>query len=65
MVRHLNQEELLQALAGLEDGWTIDQDQLTKTFELRNFRNALAFVMSIGERAEEMNHHPEITIRFN
>lgn len=39
--------------------WT---DTIQKTFELKDFKEALAFVNTVGELAEAANHHPTITM---
>ena len=45
--------------------WQIVNGELTRTFELTDFRAALAFVNQVGELAEDANHHPDIDIRYN
>ena len=45
--------------------WRIVNAELTRTFELADFRAALAFVNKVGELAEAANHHPDIDIRYN
>ena len=47
------------------DGWNEVDDALERTFELGNFREALAFVNKVGELAEADNHHPDIAIHYN
>ncbi len=43
-------------------GWELLDDArlIRRTFRLKNFREALAFVQSVGELAEAEGHHPEI-----
>ncbi|MGC8464694.1 MAG: 4a-hydroxytetrahydrobiopterin dehydratase [Acidimicrobiales bacterium] len=65
MTRQLNPEEITNAVKKLGAGWRLEQGSLTKAFELPNFRDSIDFVVNLAERAEEMNHHPEISIRFN
>ncbi|WP_344801332.1 4a-hydroxytetrahydrobiopterin dehydratase [Microlunatus ginsengisoli] len=38
---------------------------LTATFEFNDFADALDFVNQVGHEAEQMNHHPDIDIRWN
>jgi 4a-hydroxytetrahydrobiopterin dehydratase len=45
--------------------WQIVNGELTRTFELTDFRAALAFVNQVGDLAESANHHPDIDIRYN
>lgn len=42
--------------------WEIKEDKLTKSFEHKNFAEALNFINKIGALAEEMNHHPDILL---
>ncbi|MGD0912748.1 MAG: 4a-hydroxytetrahydrobiopterin dehydratase [Terracidiphilus sp.] len=51
-------------LAGLQ-GWKIDGGELVKTFNFKDFREALAFVNRVGEAAEAAGHHPDIDIRYS
>ena len=45
--------------------WTTDGESLfyTRTFE--DFVNAIAFVNSLVDPAEQLAHHPDITINYN
>ena len=43
-------------------GWNYTDKRIGKVYELSNFREALDFVVKIGEAAEYMNHHPDIFI---
>lgn len=53
--------------AGLEKlpGWRREGDTIERTYELPDFRTALAFVAYVGELAEHMDHHPDVDIRYN
>jgi len=43
------------------DGWeVVNEHHLKKTYRFSDFREALAFVNSVGELAEEQGHHPDI-----
>jgi 4a-hydroxytetrahydrobiopterin dehydratase len=46
-------------------GWKIESGELVRTFELKDFVAALAFVNRVGELAENAGHHPDIDIRYN
>ena len=39
--------------------WTLDFPRLKRTFQLRDFRAALAWVNRVGMLAEEEQHHPD------
>lgn len=43
--------------------WEEKEKQLTRTFELDNFKAAIAFINSIAIVAESMNHHPDIALK--
>jgi 4a-hydroxytetrahydrobiopterin dehydratase len=38
---------------------------LTRTFKFDDFKAALSFVNRVGEEAEQLDHHPDIDIRWN
>ena len=51
-----------QRLAEQLNGWdVIEEHHLRKSFEFKNFRDALAFVNRVGQLAEEQGHHPDIS----
>lgn len=52
-------------ITDIPDGWTRDGEVITRTVERKDFKQALALVNAIGERAEAANHHPDIDIRWN
>jgi 4a-hydroxytetrahydrobiopterin dehydratase len=46
------------------DGWAGDAEALAKTVELPSFPAAIDVVTRVAEVAEEMDHHPDIDIRW-
>ena len=46
-------------------GWSRDGEAITKTYKLRDFTSAMAFVNDVADIAESANHHPDIDIRWN
>jgi len=60
----LTDTELEMALSDLE-GWTVENDKLTKLFSFESFRDAMTFLMRLSFEVEEMNHHPEIENVYN
>jgi 4a-hydroxytetrahydrobiopterin dehydratase len=46
------------------DGWTGDTGSLAKTVELPSFPAAIDVVTRVAEVAEELDHHPDIDIRW-
>jgi len=66
MTRLLSDAEVAEALRALPD-WTLaegDAPAITATYELVDFVAALDFVSRVGAEAEQMNHHPDIDIRY-
>ncbi len=55
----LTNEAIAEVLAHLP-GWKHDRDALEKTFVMRDFSEALGFIVRVGVEAERMNHHPEL-----
>ncbi|MBV9149495.1 MAG: 4a-hydroxytetrahydrobiopterin dehydratase [Candidatus Eremiobacteraeota bacterium] len=52
-------------LKKLPAGWrSVDEHHLEKTFEFKNFRQALAFTNEAGTIAEEQRHHPDIYLSW-
>ena len=63
-MNRLTEAEREAALSGLP-GWTIENDQLVKTFKLATFRDAVVLIQRVAFEAEELNHHPEIHNLYN
>jgi 4a-hydroxytetrahydrobiopterin dehydratase len=59
MMQVLDQSEINKKLNVLK-GWEFKENRIAKEYELKDFKEALGFVNKIGERAEEMDHHPDI-----
>ena len=45
-------------------GWSRRGDALMKTFSFDRFADGIAFVNRVATAADEMNHHPDIDIRY-
>ena len=64
MARPLVQHDQVDAaLAG--SGWTREGDEIATEVTLAGFREAMAFVNAVADVAEELNHHPDMTVRWN
>jgi 4a-hydroxytetrahydrobiopterin dehydratase len=59
----LTDDELRDALPRLPQ-WSGDGDGLRRTVELPSFRDAVAAIVSIADVAEEMDHHPDVDLRW-
>jgi 4a-hydroxytetrahydrobiopterin dehydratase len=45
--------------------WQVGDKAIVRSVQLADFVAALAFVNEVGRIAEELNHHPDIDIRWN
>ena len=63
MSRRLDQEEITRQLEDLP-GWEQQGDALHAEIEAPDFRTAVALVAAVADEAEQMNHHPDIDIRY-
>jgi 4a-hydroxytetrahydrobiopterin dehydratase len=59
----LSSAEISDALASLPD-WSGDESGLRRTAKLPTFRDAVAAIVAIADVAEEMDHHPDIDLRW-
>jgi 4a-hydroxytetrahydrobiopterin dehydratase len=59
----LSDVEIHRALGGL-NGWSRRGDALVKTFTFQRFADGIAFVTRVARIADEMDHHPDIDIRY-
>lgn len=67
MTRLLTDDEIDRQLAELP-AWSRAGGQtpaIVATYELLDFVGAVAFVNRVANEAEEMNHHPDLDIRWN
>jgi 4a-hydroxytetrahydrobiopterin dehydratase len=60
----LEEAEIESRLGGL-DGWERDGEVIAKSFELKDFVGSVAFINKVVEPAEEMNHHPDLSVSWN
>ena len=63
MRQKLSDLEIQRALGGLP-GWSRRGDVLTKTYTFEKFADGIAFVDRAAKMADEMDHHPDIDIRY-
>jgi 4a-hydroxytetrahydrobiopterin dehydratase len=59
----LSDDEIQDALTDL-DGWSGDTQGITRTAELPSFPEAISVVDEVALVAEELDHHPDIDIRW-
>jgi len=63
MAELLDADAVAEGVAGL-DGWTGDPSGIGRTARLPSFPAAIGVVDRVAEIAEEMDHHPDIDIRW-
>ncbi|HUR51786.1 MAG TPA: 4a-hydroxytetrahydrobiopterin dehydratase [Mycobacteriales bacterium] len=59
----LTEDELAELQRQLPE-WKVVEGRLSTTRKLGTFTDALDFVQKVGLLAEELNHHPDIDIRW-
>jgi 4a-hydroxytetrahydrobiopterin dehydratase len=60
----LPDNEIESRLADIE-GWSRDGDAITKTFKNDDFVGSVRFVDSLVEPAEELGHHPDLSLSWD
>jgi len=63
VVKRLTKSKIESELKKL-DGWKLERDFITKTFEFKTFMAGIKFVNDLAQIAEEEEHHPDIHIRY-
>ncbi len=46
-------------------GWRLRGKNISRTFAFEDFAQSMRFVNLVAKRAELMNHHPDILIRYS
>jgi 4a-hydroxytetrahydrobiopterin dehydratase len=64
MPQKLEASELQDALTTLPN-WSLDNGELARTLQFKDFVEAIQFVNDLAELAEAAGHHPDIDIRYN
>jgi 4a-hydroxytetrahydrobiopterin dehydratase len=59
----LSDVEIHRALGAL-NGWSRRGNALVKMFTFQRFADGIAFVNRVARIADEMDHHPDIDIRY-
>jgi 4a-hydroxytetrahydrobiopterin dehydratase len=60
----LAEDEISRRLAGLHGGWQGSTDALTRSIEFADFLTAVEFVNRLAPRCEELDHHPDLALRW-
>jgi 4a-hydroxytetrahydrobiopterin dehydratase len=59
----LNAQNIKEALKRVP-AWELIKSQIERSFEFEDFSEAIDFVNSVAEIAEDEEHHPDIDIRY-
>ena len=57
--------EAVENLLGEVPNWKLRENSIERTFKFSGFQEAIDFVNRVAQEAENMNHHPDIDIRWN
>jgi 4a-hydroxytetrahydrobiopterin dehydratase len=60
----LTAKQIKLHLPGVPD-WSKHAKIIQRTFKFEDFLRSLAFVNRIARRAQKLNHHPDIVIRYD
>jgi 4a-hydroxytetrahydrobiopterin dehydratase len=63
MSRRLDSDEVTRQLGDLA-GWTWRDDALHAQVQAPDFRSAIRLVDAVADVAEEMDHHPDMDVRY-
>jgi 4a-hydroxytetrahydrobiopterin dehydratase len=63
MTDSLNDESIDGWLKGRK-GWKRSGNVITKDFQFPSFRDAIIFVNRVASLADDLDHHPDIDIRY-
>ena len=60
----LTEAEAIKNL-GKVPGWKLDERKIAREFVFQDFKDAMKFVNTVSDIAEEEGHHPDIHIHWN
>lgn len=63
-ITKLTEQQIAVRLEHLAD-WSEMNGAIQRTYQFNNFLESMAFVNRVARRAEEVQHHPDILIRWN
>lgn len=64
MVQRLPQHEI-EGWIATYPGWRFREGAIRKKYTFPSFRSAIVFVNRIATIADELNHHPDINVRYD
>jgi 4a-hydroxytetrahydrobiopterin dehydratase len=60
----LNQQAVEQRLDGLHAGWSGSTEEVRRSIEFADFPTAVEFVNRLAPICEELDHHPDLALRW-
>ncbi|MDT4939445.1 MAG: 4a-hydroxytetrahydrobiopterin dehydratase [Pseudonocardiales bacterium] len=60
----LSQGEIVSALAHLSPNWSGSTEKLSRSIEFADFPTAVEFINQLAPRCEELDHHPDLALRW-
>jgi 4a-hydroxytetrahydrobiopterin dehydratase len=60
----LDQSQVDDNLAARHPDWKGSSQKLTRSIEFANFRTAVEFINLLAPRCEELDHHPDLALRW-
>jgi len=64
VVEKLSEDKVTAALEEAPN-WSEVNDSIQRTFQFKDFVESMRFVNAVADHAEEVQHHPDILIRYN
>jgi 4a-hydroxytetrahydrobiopterin dehydratase len=60
----LTQAEIDARAHSLHPGWTVSTERLSRSIEFADFLTAVEFVNRLAPRCEQLDHHPDLNLRW-
>jgi 4a-hydroxytetrahydrobiopterin dehydratase len=60
----ISKDDLKRVLRRVPE-WEVEGKALTRSFEFDDFQDAVDFVVGVSEVVADVNHHPDVNIRYN
>ena len=63
MSKLLNDKELETSLVELKN-WQYGNKKINKVYTFDSYMESIEFINSVAKKAEEVNHHPDLTVGY-
>jgi 4a-hydroxytetrahydrobiopterin dehydratase len=64
MATVLDQEQIDEQLKARHPDWSGTRDKLARSIEFADFLTAVEFINRLAPRCEELDHHPDLALRW-